>query len=1246
MPEALETLESFGPARIRPGLLMSWVIGAAIGMGWPSLGLAQAPARHVYGRAIEAWPGLSESSAEALSWPNSLIPGPSSAPKDKHAGHSEPRTSFSPSGIRPTGVPPVNDAFANATMLSGSSLVAMGSNVMATKEAGEPDHAGIAGGASVWWAWTAPTSFYVRIDTFGSGFDTLLAVYTGVSVAELTEVASNDDSGSPRSRVRFLATAGTIYRIAVDGFAFAMGAITLNLGPAPPPSPNDFLADEILLDVASGTTTGFNLDATKEGNEPDHAGSMGGKSVWWFWRAEVSGTQTFDTFGSTFDTLLGIYTGTEVSNLALVAHNDDFGDPQSRVTFTTTAGTTYRIAVDGFSGASGTIVLNWEPGPPPPGNDAFTDAISLSGANGTTHGINVGATKEADEPFHGGQFGGASVWWSWTAPTSADAQFNTFGSPFDTVLAIYAGAGVSNLTPVAVNDDYADNVLQSLVTFAATAGTTYRIAVDGFGGLAGAIVLNWGSPVNDAFADGIPLDGASGTTTGFNIGATKEPGEPNHAGNMGGKTVWWTWTAPDSGLAIFDTFGSHFDTLLAVYTGSDVSNLILVADNDDFGVLIQSRVTFMASAGTSYRIAVDGFFTLGGAFAGPIILNWGPPANDAFANALAISGPTGTTAGNNLNASKEPGEPDHAGDAGGASVWWSWTAPASGFMPINTFGSEFNTLLAVYTGSDVAGLTPVADNDQAGSSDQSQVVIFAEAGTTYRIAVDGASGVTGSIWLNWGPPLSPTPTPSPVEDRLLVWARRAGGADREQGRGIAALLDGGAAVTGFFRGSATFGPDETAESMLASAGGTEDIFLARYRADGALVWARRGGGTSFDRGLSVASLADGSLLLTGDFTDAATFGPGESGETMLTAPMGSADVFIARYNPEDGALTWVRQAGGSGDDRGFGIAARPDGGSFVTGVFSLAAVFGPGEIGQVTLDSAGSSDIFIARYDPDGALVWARRAGGSGSDGGTGVVALPDGDAVVNGAFEDLATFGLGESGETTLASDGPSDIFIARYRANGTLAWARRAGGRGQDWGVAAAAVADGGAVLTGTFEATATFGAGERSQTVFRGETVPPILEPALDMFIARYRPDGTLAWARRAGGLAPDVGWGIAALPDGGAVVTGQFYLWATFGPGESAQTILASAGLSDVFVARYNSDGTLAWARQAGGASDDAGLGVAALSSGGAIVTGGFKDQATFGPGEGSQTLLTSAGDADIFVARFTSPNAIRRWKLYD
>ena len=562
-------------------------------------------------------------------------------------------------GSGATSAAPANDAFASAVVLSGASGTTGGTNVDATKQAGEPAHAGSAGGKSVWYRWTAPAAGTVTIDTLGSGFDTLLAVYTGSAVNSLTQVAANDDTGgSFQSRVTFTATAGGVYRIAVDGYrsnsgAVAQGTITLawagpSSPPPPPPPPppgapaNDAFGSAQLLSTASGSVGGTNVGATKEPGEPAHAGSAGGKSVWYRWTAPAAGTVTIDTLGSGFDTLLAVYTGSAVNALTQVAANDDTGGShQSRVTFTATAGRVYRIAVDGYrsnSGAvaQGTITLTWagpgSPPPPPPGpaNDAFASAVVLSGASGTTSGTNAGATKEAGEPAHAGSAGGKSVWYRWTAPATGTVTIDTLGSGFDTLLAVYTGSAVNALTQIAANDDTGGSH-QSRVTFTATAGGVYRIAVDGYrsnnGAVAqGTITLTWTGPsgpppgpppANDAYSAAQSISGAAGTVNGTNAGATAESGEPAHAGQPARASVWYRWTAPSGRTVLFDTIGSAIETVLGVYRGSTLQTAVLVVE-DRNSAGSASRVSFRPTSGTTYWIAVDSR----GTATGPISLTW------------------------------------------------------------------------------------------------------------------------------------------------------------------------------------------------------------------------------------------------------------------------------------------------------------------------------------------------------------------------------------------------------------------------------------------------------------------------------------------------------------------------------------------------------------------------------------------------------------------------------------------------
>ena len=144
------------------------------------------------------------------------------------------------------------------------------------------------------------------------------------------------------------------------------------------------------------------------------------------------------------------------------------------------------------------------------------------------------------------------------------------------------------------------------------------------------------------------------------------------------------------------------------------------------------------------------------------------PGNDNFSSAETITGLSGTSTGTNVRATKEASEPNHAGNSGGASVWYQWTAPASGSVTFDTIGSTFDTVLAAYTGSSVGALTSVASDHASAGNGASRIVFTAASGTTYRIAVDGFNGSVGGLQLHWLQPTAPSFTTQPQSQNVIA----------------------------------------------------------------------------------------------------------------------------------------------------------------------------------------------------------------------------------------------------------------------------------------------------------------------------------------------------------------------------------------------------------------------------------------------------------------------------------------------
>lgn len=264
--------------------------------------------------------------------------------------------------------------------------------------------------------------------------------------------------------------------------------------------------------------------------------------------------------------------------------------------------------------------------------------------------------------------------------------------------------------------------------------------------LAAALRTTVTRPFNDDFATRAIFAGETGTSRAGLRHATREAGEPVHAGTAGGGSLWWTWTAPRTGTVSFDTRGTNFDTLLAVYTGTAIGSLTPVANNDNDGADQTSKVSFTATAGTAYHLAVD---AKGGAAAGLVALNLSLLAgHDAFDSGQRVAGRSWSVTSDNRAATREAGEPRIRNNNGGNSVWYRWVAPATRRYHIATFSSSFNTMVGVFTGTSITSLSEIAAATTGGDSNltmnSASVTISATAGTTYHIVVDSEVSATGT----------------------------------------------------------------------------------------------------------------------------------------------------------------------------------------------------------------------------------------------------------------------------------------------------------------------------------------------------------------------------------------------------------------------------------------------------------------------------------------------------------------------
>jgi hypothetical protein len=421
------------------------------------------------------------------------------------------------------------------------------------------------------------------------------------------------------------------------------------------------------------------------------------------------------------------------------------------------------------------------------------------------------------------------------------------------------------------------------------------------------------------------------------------------------------------------------------------------------------------------------------------------------------------------------------------------------------------------------------------------------------------------------------------------WVAKSGGSGDDYGNGIAVDQAGNSFVVGSFNNSATFGG-----TNVSSFGG-DDLFVTKYDPAGNLLWVRTAGGSTNDTANGVAVDGGGNCYVTGTFWNAANFG------TTNLNSSGGRDVFLVKYSGT-GNLVWVTHAGGVDDDRGLAIAVDGSSNIFVTGTFNGTAAFD-----NTNLVSAGVFDIFVAKYDSAGRLLWARQAGGILDDYGTGVATDAAGNCYVTGHFgSPLAVFDT-----VTLTNRGARDIFVAKYDGAGNLLWVRQGGGSDYDIATALAADSAGNCFVTGHIRGTASFGGTSLTSAGLE------------DIFVAKYNGAGGLLWATNAGGPGVDYGYGVAVNSVGDCFVTGGFSGTATFGG------VTFTGG--GIIVLKFGSSGAglIDWAKQAArDAGEDYGFAIATDLAGNCYLTGYLAGSST----TFDDIIVGGTAGADIYVAR--------------
>lgn len=429
-------------------------------------------------------------------------------------------------------------------------------------------------------------------------------------------------------------------------------------------------------------------------------------------------------------------------------------------------------------------------------------------------------------------------------------------------------------------------------------------------------------------------------------------------------------------------------------------------------------------------------------------------------------------------------------------------------------------------------------------------------------------------------------------------------------------------------------------------------------------WAQNGNCTTTDNGSAITTDLNGNVYTTGYF-----YGSNLTLGTTTLVNAGNYDAFIAKHD-NNGNFLWARQIGGPFDEVGNSITSDNSGNTFVCGYYTSNTL----SIGTFTINNLGGTDMFIAKYDPNGNVLWAKsfgdnmieeanaitcdgtnvyatgqfqsntinfgsstltcnggadvfvlkydnngnelwgkNFGDTGLDIGYGINTSPGNDIFVTGSYRSSNI----SFNTYTLTNNGGSDYFIACYNSAGNEIWAKGEGGNLDDGGTNVL-INPNGIYTTGFFRSTnISFGSNTFTNAAFTNA----------DVFLVNYNSGGNELWAQAYGGNFDDVPYGLTTDYAGNIFWGGHIHSTSVV----MSTYTLNCAGVGDLFIAKTNIAGTLMWAENIGGLQDEGISGLASDLNGRIFATGFFNSfSVNFGA-----TALNNTGSADLFIAKLNN-----------
>ncbi|MHA1556306.1 MAG: SBBP repeat-containing protein [Candidatus Heimdallarchaeota archaeon] len=434
-----------------------------------------------------------------------------------------------------------------------------------------------------------------------------------------------------------------------------------------------------------------------------------------------------------------------------------------------------------------------------------------------------------------------------------------------------------------------------------------------------------------------------------------------------------------------------------------------------------------------------------------------------------------------------------------------------------------------------------------------------------------------------------------------------GGSHYDEGQGIVVDASGNCYICGY-----TSSPNfPTLNAFDDSYNESYDVFVSKISSNGSLLWSTYLGGSGGDSGYSIAIDFAGNCYVVGD-TGSTNFTTLNAYDNIYNG--GSKDVFISKFN-SNGTLLWSTYLGGNVYDYGKSVVVDSLGDCYITGytnstnfptLHSYCGTFG-----------GGLYDVFVAKFESTGSLLWSTYLGGSENDQGFGIAVDADNICYVTGLTRS-SNFPTLNPYDDYLVNSGSSLAFILKFSTSGNLLWSTYFGGSGSDSGNGITIDKNRDCYITG-YTSSTDFPTLNACNNTFNGW---------MDCFASKFSSDGNLLWSTYLGGSNEDYGYSIAVDTKGNCFVTGYTCSsdFLTFKAFDESYNLF-----EDGFVTKYSSDGDLIWSTLIGGSKDDKSYGIAINTEGNCYIVGLVCSE-NF-PVSNAYDTSFNGGWRDAFVTKF-------------